>query len=32
MTPGEIAYLTTVVMAFVIFAATLGYETWRNER
>lgn len=32
MTTGEAAYLATVIVAFVIFAGALAYETWRNER
>lgn len=32
MTNGEIIYLISAVTAFVLFAAVLGYETWRNNR
>jgi len=32
MTTGETIYLIGAIAAFVVFALTLGYETWRNNR
>jgi hypothetical protein len=30
MSPGEIAYLSLVVIAALIFIVTLAWESWRN--